>query len=710
MEDVMPTIVEPGTQIALGGDGPIKPTLTIVEINGSKVRAVLNQFPEGPTDQALVTQSQIVEFDASKPVNIGRSPGEGGIVLENSEANAGVSRKQGVLRVQDGQLRYEDTGKNPSTTRNISGEELANLRMTKQERAQLRAQQEEARRAAANEKRAAEVRAETERQARLTPRQREMEALQEKIKVLEDQKVFGAIADPSPAEIAERDAAYVEWKAKKNQLARLQALEARQQPISPPADDIELKRSTRINVSSEAEARQLTQKMYERGVTDQVFDRGSDGKWFVEVPNEQARAPGLNPKQLTNEILGPEDPASRKQASAPAQNAKFGTGMAGGALGLDLYHFGEAAIKGDKEAMLASTGSATVNGATLADQALFGAGKSTGAVSGMLGKVVPVGVVATTSIQVAQIQAEGGVDAKQRSTEAVVTNAAGFGAALGTGAAITASGVAAGSGLVVGALATGGTVLVAAAAAAAVAYGMNKADQAMYGAEDARFGANLQQKQHMIALGNGKFRDQLADPETGRVDLNNIETLNKLSVLAQKEIYKQEEIMKENSSYVPRWMRSGESVIKQESARSDMKIAESAKEEINQRVREIQQLKQVQKQAEEKISGLLNNKDKNVANERDAILTRTFNGSSSPEQKQKDIERLGESDMLGDKKLAEALVTQVEKQGQIAKAKEQAEPIRESNREVALSEPRPKSVQAPVMNTSLAPDQQGTQR
>jgi outer membrane lipoprotein SlyB len=114
----------------------------------------------------------------------------------------------------------------------------------------------------------------------------------------------------------------------------------------------------------------------------------------------------------------------------------------------------------------------------------------------------------------------------------------------------------------------------------------------MYAREDDRFAANLQQKQNMIVLANGNFREQLADPKTGKVDLNNIETLNKLSVLAQKEIYKQEEIMKENSSYVPRWMRGSESVMKQEAARREMKIAQSAKEEINQHIRELKEFQQ----------------------------------------------------------------------------------------------------------------------
>ena len=67
----------------------------------------------------------------------------------------------------------------------------------------------------------------------------------------------------------------------------------------------------------------------------------------------------------------------------------------------------------------------------------------------------------------------------------------GVGIAAGWG---SASAALAGGGFVAGAIASGGTMLVAAGAAAATAYAMNKADQAMYGAEDARFKGNAREK------------------------------------------------------------------------------------------------------------------------------------------------------------------------------------------------------------------------
>ncbi len=76
-----------------------------------------------------------------------------------------------------------------------------------------------------------------------------------------------------------------------------------------------------------------------------------------------------------------------------------------------------------------------------------------------------------------------------------------------------------------GGLATGGTLLVAAGAAAATAYAIKKVDGALYGSEDARFAANLSKKQHMIGLSE-RYHNRLAGPAAGKVDLNNIYTLN----------------------------------------------------------------------------------------------------------------------------------------------------------------------------------------
>ena len=182
----------------------------------------------------------------------------------------------------------------------------------------------------------------------------------------------------------------------------------------------------------------------------------------------------------------------------------------------------------------------------------------------------------------------------------------------------------------------------------------------------------------MVAL-SVKFEDQLADPKTGKVDLNDMPTLNKLATLEQNEVYKQEQIVRDNSSWVPRWIRHGEGVYNQENARAAMNVAESAKTETHERMNEVLQMQQVTEVAQAKINTLLHKP--NVAQERDAILNRAYNGQyANAEQKQKDITRLGE--MLGEdanapvkidnQALAGNLIGQISQAGASERAKQQA--------------------------------------
>ena len=130
-----PIPLKPGDEIILAGNKyPIaKPKLTIIGVDGTKVRAVLTQTPDTSADQAIMASQKLIEFDASNPVTIGRSPGDGGIVLETWQASAGVSRKQAVLIIKDGQLTYEDIGTNSSALQNIGAEALANLSINLQQ-------------------------------------------------------------------------------------------------------------------------------------------------------------------------------------------------------------------------------------------------------------------------------------------------------------------------------------------------------------------------------------------------------------------------------------------------------------------------------------------------------------------------------------------------------------------------------------------------
>lgn len=301
-----------------------------------------------------------------------------------------------------------------------------------------------------------------------------------------------------------------------------------------------------------------------------------------------------------------DSPATAK----PGNRARTG-GNAGGFV-VDTGQFVRAIADGNTEAALSSSGGMAMNGAALTDDLLAAAGKSTGNVSKALG---PIGLGYTalnTGVNIARLEGEDGLDKVEKQGEAVVNTAVGVGSGILGGAAGAAGATALGAtGFAVGAVATGGALVVATAATAAVAYGNKAIDDAMYGAEDKRFSANLHQKTHLIGLANGKFRSQLVDPETGEVDLNNPETYNKLSTLLNKEVENQTAIYKENSFLAPRWMRGwiDDSVIKQQSALSDLHIAQSAQQEMKQHVRELQVAKQAQTLAIAKINTLDQNKD-----------------------------------------------------------------------------------------------------
>ena len=284
---------------------------------------------------------------------------------------------------------------------------------------------------------------------------------------------------------------------------------------------------------------------------------------------------------------------------AMVANHRFSGGANVGAAVVDTVNIGRAIAEGDTKAAVASGGSLLTNTVSAGDNLLATAGKTSGNVSKVLGKVGIAGTIATSGVELYKIQAEDGIDKKQKQTEVVTTAAAGFGGAVGGTAVVGTVAAAAGAtGFVAGTIATGGGLLVAAAAAGAVAGVNHLADKAMYGAEDNRFQANLDAKQNMVGLAGGKFRDQLADPKTGEINWKDTETLNKYAGLLTREEEKQTQIMKDNSSYVSRWFRSDESVIKQESARSDLHIAQSAKKELGQHFNDLARAEQTQESRE----------------------------------------------------------------------------------------------------------------
>ncbi len=150
-------------------------------------------------------------------------------------------------------------------------------------------------------------------------------------------------------------------------------------------------------------------------------------------------------------------------------------------------------------------------------------------------------------------------------------------------------------------------------------------NDASYGWMKESFNVDLERKSHMINLANGKFHDQLVDPKTGKVDLNDINTLNKLQMLAEREIQKDENIEKGNSSWVPAFIRGGDSVGIQTGAHMDVKQAQAAKLEAQARINEINVQKKAE-MAQEKIKGLMESTELPLARERDAILVRAAEG------------------------------------------------------------------------------------
>ena len=145
------------------------------------------------------------------------------------------------------------------------------------------------------------------------------------------------------------------------------------------------------------------------------------------------------------------------------------------------------------------------------------------------------------------------------------------GAALGTGVAV-GLGL---TGVAVGAVATGGALVVGGAAVYGIHKGMQAIDHSAYGAEDERFKANLSSKTHMVGI-TGRFFTQLPDPETGHIDFRNTGTVNRYANLFQRHITNKSGLCGK-LIVIPRWMRGGDGVCRQQAARAEIQIARAAR-------------------------------------------------------------------------------------------------------------------------------------
>lgn len=296
-----------------------------------------------------------------------------------------------------------------------------------------------------------------------------------------------------------------------------------------------------------------------------------------------------DPDVTTPKPPPPPGPSSRS-AGTPGGVAAAGNAAA---LGVDLAKVATAIANGDEEAALASGGSAAVNATAMTDDVLAAGGRSSGNISRWAGRLGQGATIATTAVEIARLEYEGGADKAAEQSRAAASTVVGMGAGWAAGGGLAAGVTAAGlTGTGAAVVASGGTILVAAAASAAVVAADRMIDSAMYGDEDGRFGVNIESKKHLVALANGKFRRELVDPATGTINWKDPEVTNRLATLLSREVDRQEQKMKDNSSYLPRWIRSGESVVAQQSARAERSIAMSAQEELKELIREQQRIRQ----------------------------------------------------------------------------------------------------------------------
>ncbi len=309
------------------------------------------------------------------------------------------------------------------------------------------------------------------------------------------------------------------------------------------------------------------------------------------VPNEEPAARTTpnepTPRNSTTTVNKPtaKPPANTPQSSnsKPTIRGNAAAGASAGAVVVDAANLVDAIQEGNTRAIITSGGSVAVNAAVLADQALVGAGKSSGAVSAKLGAAGYVMAAANTAANIYEVQATGAVDANSKTTGMVVDTAVGIGSGIG-GATLAGAGAAAlgATGLVAGTIATGGGLIVAIATTAATGYVARKIDGANYGWQDEMFKVNLDKKFNMKGLALTTFRSELADPATGKINWDDEKTVNKIGYLLNKEEQKQQDIMRENDSFIPRSLRSGESIIKQETARTNIRQIVAARAEYEQ--------------------------------------------------------------------------------------------------------------------------------
>jgi hypothetical protein len=347
-----------------------------------------------------------------------------------------------------------------------------------------------------------------------------------------------------------------------------------------------------------------------------------------------AKTPAPKPAAATpvESVAGASTETAKATNSAPEVGEARAVGGSGARAGAAAYGVVtgtmelESAIKrGDKGDMVSAGTKLGVSAAETSLHVAEAAGAEVSpALTGAVGKAFVPLMVADGIYQVSK---EDGLTHKAERAAAVVGTG---GAAIGTGSlvssALTAAGVsgttataaaatatgtevAVGAATATGAVAAGGTVATVATVAAplvaggAVAYMAGKdietgiETRRTYEKTDAMFTANLDSKSNMVRLGNARFHDELADRETGQIDWNNKETMQKYGKLLDGEAAKQTKLMDDNSSIMPRFLRSGESVIAQENARVDLRITESARTELNQHMTDL--AKDEPKQAKE---------------------------------------------------------------------------------------------------------------
>lgn len=253
--------------------------------------------------------------------------------------------------------------------------------------------------------------------------------------------------------------------------------------------------------------------------------------------------------------------------------------------------------------------SAVAEGA--ADDVAKSAGKAFAESAGRVTKVVaPVAIGAEVihgATDLYRIGAENPIDVHAKQAEsAAATGAIIAGGVVGAKVGgVVGTAVAPGVGTAVGA----GVGGVAGAAAGATIVPVNrKIEGYVLGDSDNRITPNLENKRHLKSyLSN--FQSELQefkDTDTGQIDLHNPAVYNKMSGLLQKEIYRQEEIVRENDYWAPRWLRSNnKQAIEHEVARIELSSLRAAQTEVKQVIHEYQEAKRM-------MASLDSNQDKQI--------------------------------------------------------------------------------------------------